>query len=147
MIPTAREALIPLTSSLYVPGTIKEVKSVLVDIGTGYFAEKDLDSSITFCDVRNLITHFFLQYHGNVQQKTTLIILHNSSSIPLSPYHHITISPYHHIIPMFLFSSPLFLPFLSQAKIEHVSKNVETVQNAVNSKYFLTFSTMRVTIR
>ncbi|TNY23804.1 Prefoldin subunit-domain-containing protein [Rhodotorula diobovata] len=36
-----KKVLIPLTSSLYVPGRIKDTENVLVDIGTGYFVEKN----------------------------------------------------------------------------------------------------------
>ncbi|KAJ1675197.1 subunit of tubulin prefoldin, partial [Spiromyces aspiralis] len=32
--------LVPLTESLYVPGTLDDIKSVLVDVGTGYYIEK-----------------------------------------------------------------------------------------------------------
>jgi len=32
--------LVPLTNSLYVPGKIDNVESLLVDVGTGYFIEK-----------------------------------------------------------------------------------------------------------
>lgn len=35
-----KKVLIPLTSSLYVPGKIKDTENVIVDIGTGYFVEK-----------------------------------------------------------------------------------------------------------
>jgi prefoldin alpha subunit len=34
------EMLVPLTNSLYVPGKIENVESLLVDVGTGYFIEK-----------------------------------------------------------------------------------------------------------
>ncbi|KAJ1635622.1 Prefoldin subunit-domain-containing protein [Pavlovales sp. CCMP2436] len=34
------EMLVPLTNSLYVPGRIDNVESLLVDVGTGYFIEK-----------------------------------------------------------------------------------------------------------
>lgn len=37
--------LVPLTSSMYVPGIIKKVDNVVIDIGTGYYAEKDLTSA------------------------------------------------------------------------------------------------------
>eukprot|EP00299_Pterocystis_sp_00344_P018682 c9321_g1_i1.p1 GENE.c9321_g1_i1~~c9321_g1_i1.p1 ORF type:complete len:148 (+),score=31.93 c9321_g1_i1:838-1281(+) len=37
------ELLVPLTSSLYVPGKIVDPSHVLVDIGTGYFAEMSTD--------------------------------------------------------------------------------------------------------
>jgi prefoldin alpha subunit len=35
-----KEILVPLTSSLYVPGMISDVKKVIVDVGTGYYVEK-----------------------------------------------------------------------------------------------------------
>jgi len=36
------EVLVPLTGSMYVPGVIKETEKVLVDVGTGYYIEKDI---------------------------------------------------------------------------------------------------------
>lgn len=38
--------LVPLTESMYVPGTLAESKDVLVDIGTGYFVRKSVDKAI-----------------------------------------------------------------------------------------------------
>ncbi|XP_073708663.1 prefoldin subunit 5 [Garra rufa] len=35
-----KELLVPLTSSMYVPGKLNDVDHVLVDVGTGYFVEK-----------------------------------------------------------------------------------------------------------
>jgi prefoldin alpha subunit len=32
--------LVPLTSSLYVPGKIADIDTYMVDVGTGYFVEK-----------------------------------------------------------------------------------------------------------
>jgi hypothetical protein len=34
-----KKMLVPLTASLYVPGTLDDADKVLVDIGTGYFVE------------------------------------------------------------------------------------------------------------
>jgi hypothetical protein len=34
--------MVPLTSALYVHGTVGNSNSVMVDIGTGYFAEKTI---------------------------------------------------------------------------------------------------------
>ncbi|GAA5981070.1 hypothetical protein JCM10908_003973 [Rhodotorula pacifica] len=42
-----KKVLIPLTSSLYVPGRIKDTENVLVDIGTGYFVEKETKQAKT----------------------------------------------------------------------------------------------------
>ena len=36
----SKEILVPLTSSLYIPGKIRDVHTVLVDIGTGYYVKK-----------------------------------------------------------------------------------------------------------
>jgi hypothetical protein len=31
---------VPLTASLYVPGTLKDADNVIVDVGTGFYVEK-----------------------------------------------------------------------------------------------------------
>uniref|UniRef100_A0A8C4YU46 Prefoldin 5 n=1 Tax=Gadus morhua TaxID=8049 RepID=A0A8C4YU46_GADMO len=43
-----KELLVPLTSSMYVPGTLNDVEHVLVDVGTGYYVEKNVDDSKAF---------------------------------------------------------------------------------------------------
>ncbi|CAM9638171.1 unnamed protein product [Phaeothamnion confervicola] len=45
-----REILVPLTSSLYVPGKIVDANRMLVDVGTGYFAEKDRRRTAEFLE-------------------------------------------------------------------------------------------------
>lgn len=35
-----KQILVPLTSSLYVPGTIADTENVIVDVGTGFYVEK-----------------------------------------------------------------------------------------------------------
>lgn len=35
-----KEILIPLTSSLYVPGKLTDVENVVIDVGTGYYVKK-----------------------------------------------------------------------------------------------------------
>ena len=42
--------LVPLTSSLYVPGETAALENVLVDVGTGYFIEKSLPEAQSFLD-------------------------------------------------------------------------------------------------
>lgn len=37
---TGKEILIPLTSSLYVPGKLTDVENVVIDVGTGYYVKK-----------------------------------------------------------------------------------------------------------
>ena len=36
---SGKKMLVPLTASLYVPGTLDDAQKVLVDVGTGYFIE------------------------------------------------------------------------------------------------------------
>lgn len=38
-----KELMVPMTSSMYVPGILDDSSTVLVDIGTGYFAEKSVE--------------------------------------------------------------------------------------------------------
>ncbi|CRK92358.1 CLUMA_CG005933, isoform A [Clunio marinus] len=40
-----KTCLIPLTGSMYVPGKIKDIDNVIVDIGTGYYIEEDRASA------------------------------------------------------------------------------------------------------
>ncbi|KAJ2702570.1 subunit of tubulin prefoldin [Coemansia sp. IMI 203386] len=42
--------MIPLTNSLYVPGKLSDIKSVVVDVGTGYYVEKSTKDAGTYYD-------------------------------------------------------------------------------------------------
>ncbi|KAI7845662.1 hypothetical protein COHA_000776 [Chlorella ohadii] len=41
--------LLPLTESLYVGGSLESVDSVLLEIGTGYFVERDIEGGVDYC--------------------------------------------------------------------------------------------------
>ncbi|XP_018411714.1 PREDICTED: prefoldin subunit 5 [Nanorana parkeri] len=43
-----KQMLVPLTSSMYVPGTLSNVSNVLVDVGTGYYVEKTAEDAKDF---------------------------------------------------------------------------------------------------
>ncbi|XP_028262258.1 prefoldin subunit 5 [Parambassis ranga] len=43
-----KELLVPLTSSMYVPGTLIDVDHVLVNVGTGYYVEKNVGDTKAF---------------------------------------------------------------------------------------------------
>ncbi|EOA81901.1 subunit of tubulin prefoldin [Exserohilum turcicum] len=45
---TNKPLLVPLTSSLYVPGKLTDHEHVLVDVGTGFFVEKDIAGAKDF---------------------------------------------------------------------------------------------------
>lgn len=40
----------PITSSLYIPGKLADKTKVLIDLGTGYFAEMATADASKFCD-------------------------------------------------------------------------------------------------
>ncbi|XP_026569539.1 prefoldin subunit 5 [Pseudonaja textilis] len=43
-----KELLVPLSSSMYVPGKLSDVSHVLLDVGTGYYVEKTVDEAKDF---------------------------------------------------------------------------------------------------
>ncbi len=40
-----KEILVPLTGSMYVNGSLADPEKVLVDVGTGYYVEKDVEAA------------------------------------------------------------------------------------------------------
>uniref|UniRef100_A0A7S2GRB5 Prefoldin subunit 5 n=1 Tax=Haptolina brevifila TaxID=156173 RepID=A0A7S2GRB5_9EUKA len=48
--PEGTPMLVPMTSSLYVPGETTTLDTVIVDVGTGYFIEKSVDEAKAFLD-------------------------------------------------------------------------------------------------
>ncbi|KAK6282134.1 hypothetical protein POUND7_015959 [Theobroma cacao] len=60
--PQGKKMLVPLTASLYVPGTLDDADKVLVDIGTGYFVEKTMAEGKDYCERKiNLLKSNFDQ--------------------------------------------------------------------------------------
>ena len=47
---SGREVMVPLTSSLYVPGVMEDSQDVLVEVGAGYFVEKTTQGATEYCD-------------------------------------------------------------------------------------------------
>lgn len=45
-----KEILVPLTSSMYVPGKITDTDKYLIDVGTQYMIEKDANGAIDYFD-------------------------------------------------------------------------------------------------
>ena len=56
--------LVPVTGSLYVPGSTTSLDTVLVDVGTGYFIEKSLPEAKAFLERK---IDLIKQQAGNVQ--------------------------------------------------------------------------------
>ncbi|KAG7974630.1 hypothetical protein I3843_06G057500 [Carya illinoinensis] len=60
--PQGKKMLVPLTASLYVPGTLDDADKVLVDVGTGYFIEKTMAEGKDYCERKiNLLRSNFDQ--------------------------------------------------------------------------------------
>eukprot|EP01006_Ploeotia_vitrea_P065556 TRINITY_DN9342_c0_g1_i1.p2 TRINITY_DN9342_c0_g1~~TRINITY_DN9342_c0_g1_i1.p2 ORF type:complete len:106 (-),score=13.08 TRINITY_DN9342_c0_g1_i1:296-613(-) len=61
--------LIPLTSSLYVPGRIKQLDTVMVDVGTGYFVEKETDQAVELLNRKIQQCQKFIDEHSKQQEQ------------------------------------------------------------------------------
>ena len=42
--------MVPLTSSLYVPGVMEDNTNVMLEVGAGYFIEKSTDGANEYCE-------------------------------------------------------------------------------------------------
>ena len=47
-----KEILVPMTSSLYIPGKTTDVKKLMIEIGTNFFVETTIEKADKFCDRR-----------------------------------------------------------------------------------------------
>ena len=45
-----KEIMVPLTSSLYVPGVLSDDKNVLIEAGAGYFIERPISKALEYLD-------------------------------------------------------------------------------------------------
>ncbi|KAJ4710478.1 Prefoldin subunit 5 [Melia azedarach] len=71
--PQGSKMLVPLTASLYVPGTLDDADKVLVDIGTGYFVEKTMAEGKDYCERKiNLLKSNFDQLIEVATKKKTV---------------------------------------------------------------------------
>lgn len=53
-----KEVMVPLTESVYVPGFVREPNNLLVELGTGYLAEKSSKDTAAFLDRKiRLVDH------------------------------------------------------------------------------------------
>jgi len=65
-----KEVLVPLTSSLYVSGTLGDSDKVMVDIGTGYYVEEKAEGGIDYCKRKvKLLSESLASLAEIIQQK------------------------------------------------------------------------------
>lgn len=50
-----KDILVPLTNSVFVRGQVDDCKSVLVNIGTGYFVERPVEGARKHCEERSKV--------------------------------------------------------------------------------------------
>ncbi|GAA0155374.1 chaperone [Lithospermum erythrorhizon] len=71
--PQGKKMLVPLTASLYVPGTLDDAEKVLVDVGTGYFIEKTMTEGKDYCERKiNLLKSNYEQLFEVTAKKKTM---------------------------------------------------------------------------
>ncbi|CAN6282681.1 unnamed protein product [Urochloa humidicola] len=81
--PHGKKMLVPLTASLYVPGSLDDAEKVLVDVGTGYFIEKTMAQGKEYCERKiNLLKSNFDELYEVATKKKTIadeigLLLHN----------------------------------------------------------------------
>lgn len=69
--------MIPLTSSLYVPGKMGDLSHVIVDVGTGYYVKKPVQGAKDTLDrrIKNIVqTMDFLQNQIAILQRRFEVI-------------------------------------------------------------------------
>ncbi|KAJ1394615.1 Prefoldin [Ochromonadaceae sp. CCMP2298] len=53
--PEGNTLMVPLNSSLYVPGKIADPTKVMVELGTGYFCEKEVPDAVALIERKALV--------------------------------------------------------------------------------------------
>lgn len=63
--------LVPLTGSMYVPGSVVDKNKFMIDIGTGYFVEKDTTAALEFFTRKIAFLNSRIEeYVRNVQERS-----------------------------------------------------------------------------
>lgn len=76
--------LVPLTESLYVPGKLSDVKNVVVDVGTGYYVEKNVKDATAFYSRKvDFVKTNLDKIQSSIEQKQN-----NLRGLYLPLYHH-----------------------------------------------------------
>jgi prefoldin alpha subunit len=66
--------LVPVTSSLYVNGTVMNPDKVLVDIGTGYFVESTSEQGVEYCKRKvNFLRDQIQGVYGELKKKREIL--------------------------------------------------------------------------
>lgn len=66
---------VPLTQSLYVPGRVVEPDKMLVDVGTGYYVEKDQQKTVEFLERKVRYASGMYSPLQNTRSTMTVIVM------------------------------------------------------------------------
>ncbi|KAL6209272.1 hypothetical protein ACLB2K_020214 [Fragaria x ananassa] len=125
--PSGKKMLVPITASLYVPGTLQDPDQVLVNVGTGYFIEKNMPQAKDYCDRKiSLLKSNFFGYQFAWLVIRTLASFQRADSASaaklydfLSPRFYAFYSVFRGVLgPLFMFKMGLF--YMSGAAGEEV---------------------------
>jgi prefoldin alpha subunit len=75
-----KDILVPLTSSLYIPGKCGDISTLMLEIGTNYFVETKIENADKFCDRKlKIITENMDKIDEMIKQKNNHmnVINHN----------------------------------------------------------------------
>lgn len=76
-----KAGLFPLTSSIFIDGILDEPNKVLVDLGTGYYADKDLNGAKEFYSRKNKLVQGQLSLIGQkIKEQQNILIAASKSS-------------------------------------------------------------------
>uniref|UniRef100_A0A7S3HCV2 Prefoldin subunit 5 n=1 Tax=Spumella elongata TaxID=89044 RepID=A0A7S3HCV2_9STRA len=67
--PSGNQLMIPLNSSLYVPGKIVNPDKVVVELGTGYFCEKEIPEAVKLIDRKTQLINSSIESVESVTMK------------------------------------------------------------------------------
>ena len=75
-----KEVMVPLTESVYVPGKLRDSTKLMVELGTGFFAEKSTKDTTAFLDRKiRLVDH-----NSENIQKAVTVTRQNMESIAMT---------------------------------------------------------------
>ncbi len=80
-----KEILVPITSSLYIPGKCNDIKSVMLEVGANYFVNTNIEKAGSFCDRKiKIIKESMDKIDGIIKTKNDQLTVINHNIISKS---------------------------------------------------------------
>lgn len=65
-----KDIFVPLSNSVYIPGQIRDKDTFIVDIGTGYYAERNAEQTVEYCEqTKSLLDQNMVSLDKEIQVK------------------------------------------------------------------------------